>query len=83
MTCDCIHKVQEKLREHHGDEKAQLHLSFDWEHGRLISRIPIYYTTRTKKKDGTLTLRPKKKYLFANYCPFCGSKIDIKTETSK
>jgi hypothetical protein len=81
MNCDCIDKVQEKLREHYGDPEAKLDKMWQFQE-KIVTIIPVYYSTRTKKKDGTLTARPKKEKLAASYCPFCGTKVDIKTETS-
>ena len=69
MKCNCVEKINEKLREQTGDPEASISVMFGVD---LSSMVYIPYNYRTKKKDGTFSQKEKEGKLALNKCPFCG-----------
>lgn len=74
MDCECITRVNKQLKEFTGDPDASLELMMPFIEGKLIAVIPVLARYREKKDDGSLKVRPSKKFMMAAYCPFCGKK---------
>jgi len=78
MVCECIKKVEAKLRKDLGDPEANLKVEFAFvqKNGKAVvdEFIPVYVSYRKKKKDGTLNLKKTDMYIKGAYCPFCGKK---------
>jgi hypothetical protein len=77
MSCDCIEKVEEKLRTETGDPKAKIKTGFRFVAGKSIAPddfIPIAVHYRKKKKDGTFSTKRINHHILGAYCPFCGKK---------
>jgi len=60
--CDCIEKVNEKLKEH--NKQLELVIFFDGTPSRVMIHT-VKVERRGKGRDG---------FLAANYCPICGEK---------
>lgn len=69
MKCDCIKKVEEKLKQASGDPNAKIDVMLTFP--KMNERIYIPYTFREKKKDGTFG-KEKAGKLALTKCPFCG-----------
>jgi hypothetical protein len=74
VMCNCIEKVQEKLREDTGDPKARIKFSFSFTKDGIKEYIPIPATYRERKKDGTFG-DMEERIIVGAYCPICGESI--------
>lgn len=70
--CNCIEKINEKLREDSDDEFASLNTNMGIKGNKLQETIAITYQCRTKKKDGTMSDKKKTFTISGAFCPFCG-----------
>ena len=80
MQCDCIKKINEKLREETGDPEAQLNTMLQLSNGNR--RICVPYLYRQKKKDGSFT-KEKDGFLALDKCPFCGTPAEPEKQLVK
>lgn len=80
--CNCIEKINKMIIDQTGDEKAKLNVVCSMGNDRTITvHIPVTYTARSRKKDGSFSKKNKTYTLFGSYCPFCGKKYDDKDQT--
>ena len=67
--CDCVEKLNEKLKER--NTKISVSLSWSAENGIGSLANPIIVT---EKADNANRKKPVR--LLASYCPFCGEKME-------
>ena len=77
MKCDCITKVNEKLRENFDDEKAEVSVALCLDNNVLDAYPALTATYHKKKKDGTYADKKTEVSLRPSYCPFCGIKYEV------
>ncbi len=70
MECDCLKRVNEKLKKTHKDDEAELDIMFTLSTD-VNYRYFVTYQYRDKKRDGSFT-KPKTGKLALSKCPFCG-----------
>jgi hypothetical protein len=71
MKCDCIEKVNKKLRSATGDPETSVSLMLTFPELKGIVYIP--YTFREKKSNGRFG-KEKAGKLALSKCPFCGKE---------
>ncbi len=77
MKCDCIQKVNEKLKENLGtDAQLATAMSIDRKSHKVESVITVMAHYHKRKKDGTLQQKESVAWIRAEYCPFCGVKLE-------
>jgi hypothetical protein len=82
--CDCISKVEKKLREDTGDPDAHILCGFSFpEDGSIKNFIPIRIEHRKKGKDGSLGRRWIEGHIIGAYCPICGKKIRLMSKENE
>lgn len=76
MKCDCIKKVNEKLKQQLSDD-AKLATPFvlDQCSGLMKSVVAVKAHYHKTKKDGTKEKKESFAWIKAEYCPFCGMKL--------
>jgi hypothetical protein len=80
--CDCIEKVEKKLREDTGDPHARILAVFGFGENGIEMSIPIPVRYRKKKKDGSFG-KELNRNILGGYCPICGKKIQWKLTPKK
>jgi hypothetical protein len=73
--CDCIEKINKKIREDSGDETAKLDTVFDVVDGKLTERMSMTYHCRQKNNSGILSDKKKTFSIQGAFCPFCSKPI--------
>lgn len=74
MSCNCIEKAQELLREDTSDPEARVEAIFSFTEKGIDQCILIGITYRKKKKDDTFG-KPVKGKILGTYCPICGKDL--------
>jgi hypothetical protein len=65
MSCDCVEKLQQKLREATGDPGARVAFAFVFSVNGVDGHVQIPVVRREGGAGG----------LFSGYCPICGKEI--------
>jgi hypothetical protein len=79
--CDCIEKVEEKLREDTGDPEDRVLHGFSFSENGIKDFIPIHTEYRKKKKDGSFGRKTAGRIIGA-YCPICGKALSEEMEAA-
>jgi hypothetical protein len=76
MECDCIQKMNEKLREETGDPEARIVASYGKYYNEIEDFAHIETRYRKKLRNGELAKRETNHYVMGTYCPFCGRQLN-------
>jgi len=72
MNCDCINKIDDKLRQHNLRLTGYAHMMPDF------SIVPTLSTEWIDKDKAPLGKKRNPPAMFASHCPFCGKPTEDK-----
>lgn len=78
MKCDCIKKIEGRLKEVDYHEASCRNISFTINENKMETGLTIPFSYRKKKKNGDFAQGKKTIDVESNYCPFCGTDQKIK-----
>jgi len=79
MSCECLIKSLEKLKEDFDDPDGSFNTAglLNFKTGKASTRWPpLIFSYRRKKKDKSYMKNPTYIHISCNYCPICGIKYE-------
>jgi hypothetical protein len=78
VVCDCIEKMNAKLREETGDSDARVAASY----GVALNSVERFARIKTlhsdRPRNGTLSHVESRRHIVGRHCPFCGKELRYK-----
>ena len=84
--CNCVERARTLLRREHDNDELEIEgraYSIGSENQPVDQFLTCCYSYRKRNKNGDFYKAKTKRYIFFSYCPFCGKKYNLETQSRK